>query len=244
MIPYVKWAVAGVAAAAVGCSGAQTMTAALAELPVLAETPDRGVLVDLVKAIDRIENTQTRIVILPFRRALKSVENGQADFQMPLVQPLAGGQARRLYHGISAAAFDVQFFLYTRADVTIAPDELKQHSVATLQAHAPLFPFPVSENDCLECSLRMLLAHRVDAFIFAAPETNDAIERLQLGGMFHRELYRVYHATAVVPVGERGDATETLLDDALAKLHRSGELDRILAPLHDTNIDISMFLDQ
>ena len=65
------------------------LRASLPILPPLVESKEKGILIDLIKAIDE-EYTEGNIIIqtYPFARALSNVIQGNADFEMPfLVNP-------------------------------------------------------------------------------------------------------------------------------------------------------------
>ena len=59
----------------------------LAELPVVAESPDRGILVDLLKAMQKYYTDGTlSFDVIPFKRSLQSVTEGHSDFHAPILK--------------------------------------------------------------------------------------------------------------------------------------------------------------
>src|SRR3569833_825053 len=64
---------------------AKDLSASIAYLPVLADTPDKGVLIDLVKAIEKDSGIPFKRDVSPFVRALDAVINHRADFLLPLI---------------------------------------------------------------------------------------------------------------------------------------------------------------
>lgn len=215
------------------------LTVSIAELPVLAPTPDQGVLIDLVRAIDTVEGTHTRIIVAPFARSLRNVQMGLADYHLPLINlPLIDhpGAAPplekiRLAH---PAQFTVPFVIYSRADAPMTTTDLERVTVGTKLPHASLFPFKTTEVECLPCALRMVQEKRLDAFIFAKTETDAQIRALGLQGQFHTSPYALFPVHAVVADSPRGREVEALLADAFSKLRQSGQLAALTAAVEQS----------
>jgi hypothetical protein len=55
--------------------------------------PDKGVLVDLLKAISAVSNKSIDYQVVSFARSMSYVEGGKVDFHMPLIKPLDMSQA-------------------------------------------------------------------------------------------------------------------------------------------------------
>ena len=72
--------------------------ASVGESPISAETGpagDHGMLVDLLRALDRVTHSSTKIVLRPFARSFIETAAGHADFHIPFIQndgsPAPGG---------------------------------------------------------------------------------------------------------------------------------------------------------
>jgi len=58
--------------------------------------PDKGVLVDLLKAISAVSAVSNKSIdyqVVSFARSMSYVEGGKVDFHMPLIKPLDMSQA-------------------------------------------------------------------------------------------------------------------------------------------------------
>jgi len=99
---------------------AQNMVASLAQLLGLADSPDKGALVDLVKAIDEVYTEGTiKIVIYPFPRSKENVITGKVDYHMPInVNPLVP-VSKLPYRYISEKIGSFVNLLYSQADKPI-----------------------------------------------------------------------------------------------------------------------------
>ena len=60
------------------------LKASIAQLPVLSESPEKGIFVELVKALDEVyEEGTIEIEVYPFARSVENVLRGNADFHIP-----------------------------------------------------------------------------------------------------------------------------------------------------------------
>ena len=75
----------------IGSVQAAEYKASLANMPVYAESPEKGVLVDLAKAMAKVSGVPISIVVEPFARSIHNVTQAKtADFHMPLIVPPGG----------------------------------------------------------------------------------------------------------------------------------------------------------
>ena len=74
---------AGLVAAAQPAAPPRPLVASLARLPGLAEGPDKGAFVEVVKAMAELHPGGIRIELYPFARSFRNMEAGQADFHIP-----------------------------------------------------------------------------------------------------------------------------------------------------------------
>src|SRR3569832_1220003 len=64
---------------------AKELTASIANLPVLADTPDKGVLIDLVKTIEKKTNKPNKREKTPKEHTKDTKKKQRADFHLPLI---------------------------------------------------------------------------------------------------------------------------------------------------------------
>ncbi len=186
----------------------------IAQLPGLADTDGQGVLVEFISQVAERAGVDVVYETLPFSRSLVSVATGKADLQVPYLE--LDGQSiiddRLMYSDVTL--FEVPFALYIKAGSQLDIQDLLSgiHSIETDAAHARVFPFPVQESDCLECSLSKIQLGRLDAFVYARPPVEAAIRELGLENQFEALNYRAFSARAVLPKNQCGDAINGLLN--------------------------------
>ena len=188
---------------------AQTKTyiASLAVMPQSAEIADDGSLtgayVELIRALDHLTNIRTEMNIVPFKRSVRNLILGEADYHIPLIR-IPGVDMKQLPYAFSTdTLFQVPFVLYTNKNSPVDIENLSEHSIITDSAHIDFFPFPVEGLSCLPCAIRMVDMGRVDGFIFAQNEIDPIIKELELTNV-HRQLYKNFDVKILIPKGENG----------------------------------------
>lgn len=202
------------------------LKASLGQLPIYSESPEKGILVDLIKAIETESGKQISISVMPFARSINNVITGDADFHMPLIAP--GNAADGLDYAYSTATiFHVNFVLYTKKNSGITKDNLKNAKVETDIAHTNYFDFNITGSANPEQSLKKVNAGRIDAFVFADFAMDPLIKKNDLTNI-KRDLYRTYEVKIVLPKGGTGGTTDTLLSQTIEKIRAKGEYEKIM----------------
>jgi len=211
---------------------AQDLKASLPILPPLVESKDKGILVDLVKAIGK-EYTEGKIEIetFPFARAHANVESGEADFEMPLLMNPNAKESSLKFRYSSTKIFDVVFVLYAnKNNPDINPQNLAKYKIDTDPGHVDFFDFKVYGNASIESGLQKVDLGRIDGWVFAMVESDAVLKRLGLKNI-KRMKYRQFEVRMVLPKGSKGDQIDKVLSTAIAKLKTSGKYDEIMGPL-------------
>lgn len=211
-------------------SSAQDYRATLAKMPGYAESTEKGILVDLVKAIAAESGKEISIVVQPFARSMNNVTTGQADFHMPLIAIPGIDMATLDYDYSTETIFHVNFVLYTKKGSNVTIDKLPGLKVETDIAHTPYFDFPIKGSASLELSLKKLIAGRIDAFIFADFAIDPLIKQNNFTDI-KRDLFKVYDVKIILPKNGRGGDTDKFLSGVIAKLRANGTYDKIMGPL-------------
>jgi len=146
--------------------GASDMKASLAKMPVYAVTADKGVLVDLTKAMAKTSGKAIEIQVVPFNKSMHDLMDGKADFHMPLIKPENVDEAKLNYANSKETIFHVNFVLYTNKNKPIDKSKLKDYRIETDLAHVGYFDFPVKGSTRIDSSLKKVNAGRIDGFIF------------------------------------------------------------------------------
>src|SRR3569832_1849825 len=125
---------------------AKELTASIANLPVLAATPDKGVLIDLVKAIEKESGIPIKREVAPFVRSMDAVINHRADFHLPLIMVPNADESKLEYDHATETIFHVNFVLYSNKNNPLDMSKLGSYKLETDRAHIQYFPFPTEAS--------------------------------------------------------------------------------------------------
>ena len=209
---------------------ASDLKGSIAELPVLSESKDKGVLVDLVKAMAQTSGEKIEIQVVPFNKSVHDLMDGKADFHLPLIKAENIDETTLDYDHSTETIFHVNFVLYTNKDKPIDKSKLKDYKIETDLAHVKYFDFPIKGSTRLDSSLKKVNAGRIDGFIFADVNADPIIKKEGLKNI-HRELYKVFDVKIIVPKGQKGKATDTFLTETIEKMRADGSFDKIMSPI-------------
>lgn len=226
--------------AAVPQSANRDLEASLAVLPGLADTPDQGAFVELVKAMDDVYPGKINISVYPYARSFNNVISGIADFHIPALRNPAIPDANLGYRYVAEKMGSVHMVLYSRADKVIT----RQDVMKALEAGGP-FPyvievsagaeancaFPARPTNNYEQSLLKLDSKRIDAIWNAQEETDLILKRLKLKSI-RRSYWGAFDDVIVVRKGPRGEEVDKILSELLRKLKASGRLETIHRKAH------------
>lgn len=206
----------------------KNLVVSLPYLPAFSEAVNRGVLVDLVKEMDK-EYSGSFIIkeIYPFKRSIHNLLTGKADFHMPMLFDPDVDSEKLAYKHSKETIFHVIFAVYTKKGTIINHSELDLYNVETDSAHVDLFPFSVIPSTSIKQSLKKLHTGRIDAFIFAAKETDGVIQSLELSDKINRSFYKKYAVKIALRKNHEGDKLDKILSPIINKLHKSGVLKRL-----------------
>lgn len=216
--------------------------ASIAVLPVVAETPNKGVFVDLVKALNKeYKNGTITFELYPFKRSLTNVAKGRADFHLPFMKSSKGAKALSSM-GLAYAlerSNRVPFALYYNVEQKVLNGHIRnnfslkdigQYKIETDSAHVMFFDdIPIRASTCLECSIKKLSRGRIDGFIFAGRETDYLVEKLGIKNI-DSFLIKNFDSAPVFRTTPEGRMTNQLISNLIKKLRDSGELARIMKP--------------
>jgi polar amino acid transport system substrate-binding protein len=213
---------------------AKDLKASLPLLPPLVENADKGILVDLVKAIDEAYPDGSIVIgVYPFKRSMQNVTSGAADFHMPILFNPDVPEDKLDFQHSTETLFKVVFVLYTnKGNKEINPKNVDKFKIETDRAHVGYFNFPIQPSDSIEGSLKKVDMGRIDGFIFAMPETDAALNKLGLKNI-NRWEYKTFEVKAVLPKGEKGKEIDEILTTSIEKLKQNGKYNQIMGPILD-----------
>src|SRR3569833_1624514 len=94
-------------------ASAKELKASLAQMPVYAESMDKGILVDLVKQIEKESGVTLHRDVVHFVRSIDNVINLQVDFHMHQFIVMISDESKLLKKQNTETIFHVNFVLYT-----------------------------------------------------------------------------------------------------------------------------------
>lgn len=204
--------------------------ASIGESPYSAEpdaTGGHGMIVDLVRALDKATHSSTKFVVRPFARSLKETAAGHADFHIPLIQNEGSPTPEGLAYVMDVDFGQVQFIVYSRKSAPLdASSVAAGKRIEAESGHESFFPFSVTSTNCVSCSLDKVVLGRADALV-APSEVIDPLLRDPKYKGIHRALYKMYPVRALVPVNVDSTATRRYLIDGVKQLKATGELWKI-----------------
>lgn len=205
------------------------LKASIAQLPVLAESNERGILIDLLKAMRAANKGQLDYDVVPFNQSLNGTLKGHADFHIPLLKEANSGARGPGFTYSRESLWQVTFALYTNKAKKIDLQALKQANIETESTHVQFFPEAKPSQDVAD-SLARVNSGVLDGFIFAALECDEIIKRNSLSNIESHK-YKTFDVKFIVPNGQRGESTEKSVERLIAKIRANGEFDKIMSPI-------------
>jgi polar amino acid transport system substrate-binding protein len=211
---------------------ARDLKASMPRISILAESNDKGVLIDLLKAMaEEYKDGTITWEVWPPARGMENVEKGRADFLMPqLVNPNISPDKLPFQWG-SDIIFRAIFCLYTnKNNKEINPGNLKRFKIETLNGMEGFYDFPVAGSPDMESSLKKVDMGRVDGWIMAMPESDQTLKRLGLKNIKRWKL-KEYDSGIVLQKGPQGKEVDKILSSLIKKLKANGKYQKIMGPI-------------
>ena len=221
-----------------GQAQARDLKASLPIIPPQVESSDKGILIDLMKAMaEEYKDGKITWEVFPFERSMENVEKGRADFHMPqLVNPSISAEKLPFQFG-SDIIFKVVFALYTnKNNKDINPANVSKYKIETDMGTKDYFDFPVTGSPDIESSLRKVDMGRIDGWIMAMPESDMALKKAALKNIKRWE-YKKYDVRIVLSKGPQGKEVDKILSDVIKKLKADGKYQKIMGPILDQKFD-------
>lgn len=222
-----------------GLANARDLKVSMAFLPDILETPDKGVFVDLMKAIDDVYEGQIQRNVYPFPDSIKNVMTGKADFHLPMIRNKVVPEESLPYSYSSENMGYVYFVIYSNKNNPITFEKIQEVKktkpfslkIESMGGFLEYFDFPISESSGIDSSLQKVDLKVMDAFIFAQEECDFMVKQLKLKNI-HRELYDQFDDVFVIPKGEKGKEIDAMLARCLQELRSSGRLQSLHMKVH------------
>ena len=106
---------------------AKDLNASLAFLPNILESPEEGVFIDLVKAIDdAYAGGEIKIRVYPFTRSMENVIQGKADFHLPMMRNTLIPEDSLPFRYATTKMGEVVMVLYSNRNKPVTPEMIEK----------------------------------------------------------------------------------------------------------------------
>lgn len=217
------------------------LKASLALLPGIAESPDKGAYVDLVKAMDEFYGEgNIKIEVNPIKRAQEIVINGQSDFYMPKIVTQYTDISALPYKILEKKIGQVAFVLYSNVNKKLTKEKLDKalekgggfpYKLESSPSLKDSFKYPYTVSNSVEESLRKLDSARIDGYIWAQDEADVYIKNNKMKKISRSLFYNFDDVIAIVN-NENTDAINKILTDCVSGLENSGKLKTLYEKIH------------
>ncbi len=213
------------------------------KLPLYSESKDKGILIDVLKAMDEEYKEGNFIIeVYPFGRSIDNVKNGKADFHFPTIGENIWTKENDKYEhelnkqGLrrsSGSLTKTHFALYVNSD---KPDidtlKLEEYRIETDIGHTIFFNDNVQGTTCLPCSVKKLANGRIDGLIFASREIDGMIKDAKYTNIKRLD-FKIFGSKFILPTGKKGEEIDKLLSTLIEKMIRNGKLAKVAKPYTD-----------
>ena len=210
------------------------------QLPLYSETKDKGILIDVLKAMDEeYKDGKFIIEVYPFGRSIDNVATGKADFHFPTIGKNIWGKENDIYEEVlfkqglkrsSASLTKTHFALYTNSSkAKLNLKNIQDYKIETDIGHTIFFNKNMQGTTCLPCSVKKLSAGRIDGLVFASREIDFMIKE---GGFTNikRQDFKIFGSKFILPIGKKGEEIDKLLSSLILKMIKNGKLAKVAKP--------------
>ncbi|MEA2029792.1 MAG: hypothetical protein U9N49_12585 [Campylobacterota bacterium] len=221
----------------ISCLSAKDYIISVGKLPLYSESKDRGILIDVIKAMDE-EYKEGRFIIevYPFGRSIDNVITGKADLHFPTIGKNIWSKESDVYEkellskGIrrsSCSLTKTHFALYTNSSrPKIDTSKIQEYKIETDIGHTIFFDKNIQGTTCLACSVEKLSASRIDGLIFASREIDGIIKDGDYKNI-RRQNFKIFGSKFILPSGEKGEEIDKLLSSLIATMIKNGKLKKV-----------------
>jgi polar amino acid transport system substrate-binding protein len=227
-----------------GAGEAKDLKASLALLPGLADTPEKGAFVAVVKAMGEVyPDGKISIELFPFARSMDNVLHGRADFHIPCFRNPEVDQSKLPYSTVTVKIGTLCMVIYSNEEKPMTAKLLTEaiadykngkafpYKIEGAAGIESQYPFPVISSAFVDQSLKKTALKRIDAVVWAQEECDLTIKAFKLGNI-HREAWRGFEDVIVIANGPEGERINTLLSSLLNQLRDSGKLADLYSKIH------------
>ena len=216
------------------------LAASVAFLPNISESPDKGVFIDLIKAMnEQYPDGKFNIEVFPFGRSIDNVVTGKADFHIPMLRNPIVPEEKLPFRYASVPMGKVYMVIYSRKDNPITKEMIEKamtqnpfpYKIDVMRGIEDFYSFPGEGESSIEQMMEKVDKKRIDAFVHAQEESDFVLKQLKLKDI-HREYYTSFDDVVIVQKGEKGDEADKIISDSLKALASTGRLEELHSKIH------------
>jgi|GEM_PF-2657910 len=200
----------------------------VAQMPVAAETSEKGELIDLLNEMKAQSNVDFPVTVAPFARSLHMVASGSSSAHLPLLDPENGSPPAPGLAYSSETILGVEFALYHHVDVQVDPENLSGFNLETERSHTSLFEFDIAPVTCVDCTLAKINSGRDSVFLFAS-NVSDAVIAAKGLDQIQKTVFKVFPMKFVIREGDT--EADRWLTQTLQAVKASGRLPELVPSL-------------
>ncbi|MBN1984166.1 MAG: hypothetical protein JW795_21730 [Chitinivibrionales bacterium] len=221
-------------------ASARDIKVTVGHIPGLADSPEKGTFIELLKAMDEAYAEGKFIIsVYPFPRSIANVIEGQADFHIPLVSDPRVDMDTVPYRFASTPMGTVSIVLYSTTNKQLTKEMIlkaaKQkpfpYSIELNRGSEIYYDFPTIPSSEIITSYRKLEIARIDAFMGAQEEGDAMCRELKLKNV-RRELWEAKPDLFVIPKGPKGDEIDKIIAETMKKIIQNGKQKEIYSKIH------------
>jgi len=213
------------------------------KLPLYSESKDKGILIDVLKAMDEeYKEGKFIIEVYPFGRSIDNVATGKADLHFPTIGKNIWSKENDIYEkelnkqGLrrsSCSLTKTHFALYTNSEKPkLDLAKIEDYKIETDAGHTIFFNKNMQGTTCLPCSVKKLSANRIDGLVFASREIDFMIKEGKYKNIV-RQNFKTFGSKFILPTGKKGKEIDDLLSSLIEKMIKNGKLAKIAKPYSD-----------
>ncbi len=206
----------------------------VAKLPAIAESKDKGILIDYIKAMQKVyKEGKITYEVLPFRRSLEMVIAGHGDIHVPILKDPSKTEKELGFAYSESNIWDVIFALYTnKSNKEISAKNVKNYNVETEGSTVQFFQKEsLKSSTCIDCSLKRVNSGKIDGFVFAAKECDDIISKNKLNNI-ERSVFREFEGKFVLHLGPQKDEVDKILTKIVEKTKETGDYQKTIGQIN------------
>lgn len=216
------------------------LSASLAKIPGLADSPDEGAFVEVVKALDELYPGKINIAVYPFARSYNNIITGKVDFHIPAMRNPDIDESKLPYRYVTEPIGKLSFVVYSHVDKPITKKDIigamkdggnYPFIIEVSAGSEGNCPFPVLPSNDWSSSMRKLDAKRIDAIWNPQEETDLVLQNLKFKTI-KRSLWGDFEDVIVIEKNAKGEEVNTILSGLLKQLRESGKLQAIYSKVH------------